>query len=75
MSTIYPPANGVSYNREEAGANTHVSFNREAPLTNEQLAAMRAESARLRRPLSDAEREAILGLKPEQRPSARVVVI
>jgi hypothetical protein len=42
MATIHPPANGVSYNREEQAANTHISFRR-TELTAEQMIARDAE--------------------------------
>lgn len=44
MATIHPPANGVSYNREEQAANTWPKFKQAAPLTNEQLADLRAKA-------------------------------
>jgi hypothetical protein len=42
MATIHPPANGVSYNREEQAANTHISFRR-TELKAEQMIARDAE--------------------------------
>lgn len=44
MATIHPPANGVSFNREEAAANTWLSRKLPDPLTNEQLADIRAKA-------------------------------
>ena len=45
MSTIHPPANGVSYNREEKAANTWPDVKQKFdPLTNKQLADLRAEA-------------------------------
>jgi hypothetical protein len=45
MSTIHPPANGVSYNREEKAANTWPDVKQKfEPLTNKQLADLRAEA-------------------------------
>jgi hypothetical protein len=45
MATIFPPANGVSYNREEQLANTDPVYPpREAPLTPAQLDELRAKA-------------------------------
>jgi len=44
MATIHPPANGIGYNSEEAVANTWPKFKQAAPLTNEQLADIRAKA-------------------------------
>jgi hypothetical protein len=73
MSTIYK--HDGQYTREELAANTVPVYAHPAPLTNVQLGALRDESRRLQRPLSDAEREAVLGLTPEQRPSVRVIEV
>jgi hypothetical protein len=46
MATIFPPANGVSYNREEQLANTDPVYPpREAPYTPTQLDELRAKAA------------------------------
>jgi hypothetical protein len=44
MSTIHPPANGVSYNREEFHANTWPENKRPKPLTPAQLAELREKA-------------------------------
>ena len=59
MSTIYPNANGI-YNAEELAANTFVQpLQERKTLSNDTLNALRAESRRLGRPLTDAESAAI----------------
>ena len=50
------------------GAHSWPVFAHPQALTSAQLSDLRAESQRLGRPLSDAEREQVLELKPEQHP-------
>jgi hypothetical protein len=49
--------------REAARAHSWPSFKRDAPLTDEQLTALREAAQTCGRPLTDEERSAILGLK------------
>ena len=62
--------------REEQLANTWPVMTRSAALTDAQLCALRTESQRLRRPLTDAERDRVLNLTPAQKSgSARLVEV
>jgi len=63
MSTIYPGPSTA----ETRAANSYVAFQRSAPLSNEQLNAVRAEAKRLGRPLTSEESAIIMGLSPEQK--------
>jgi len=74
MATIFKHDGPMT--REEQLANTVPVFKHPAQLTDAQLGDMRDECKRLGgRPLTDAERDKILNLTPEQRPSTRTIEV
>ena len=51
----------IQEDEESRRAHTWINFSPAAPLSDEQLAALRTESQRLGRPLTDAETKIVLG--------------